>query len=317
MKNLSLLILFIFFFSSSFSQEANELTEEKLKAFFPQETGKFTLDQKSVVPFEELSINGLYKSTENSKDAFFVLLAEYKDAEERKEKSGLLLPDQYRQIMYEGYKAYEDEQRKQLMVFIGENLVIRAYKTGDGDVTLQQLRDALDAIDMLGLEEYAEFEEEHAESMEGVVVKQVESETEERDFDVFGRLADKPESYSSVEVEFDEIDCKNFNAEVKEKMKKQMGGGELVPWIVFLKKEQASTAWKDDGNLVFPKEGNDWLQCLSKNDLLWSPLEMPMFALRVKNIEAYPDRFVLEVESAGLNDFVSKGRVEMETGDNK
>jgi hypothetical protein len=90
----------------------------------------------------------------------------------------------------------------------------------------------------------------------------------------------------------------------------------VAPWTKALTPEQAMTADIADDRVAFAREGNDWLRCVTVNDLLWAP-QAPdygqVFLRRVLRVEASPDAVVFHTRDAGLDELVLQGRIEVES----
>lgn len=283
---LTVVLAFLFVPHISSSQIREHLSKDTLTALLPKEIGDYKLDQISVAPDfvtpeNSIILNGLY--TTEGDNAFFIQLGHYQDYDQRKDAN---MWDSKDYTTFKGYPSFRKASMPTVSVYLGDRFDVKAYKAG-GEIDTASLHNALEFIDFKRLEKLLNIDKK---------------ETEE-------------ENIPAEEITLKEIDCNAFNSDLKEQMKKQMGA-KLVPWIHFLKEKQAGTAKIQDDKIVFPKKGNDWLLCVKKNDILWSPLDMPMFLLRVKEIEEKPDRFIFKTEKNGFDDVIIKGKVEMKAGDN-
>lgn len=86
----------------------------------------------------------------------------------------------------------------------------------------------------------------------------------------------------------------------------------FVPWLHPLSAERSLTAEVSEDQLVFPREGNPWLACVKRNDILWSPLARSFrhtFAVRVLDVTKKADRVVFQTENVGLDDILGGIRI--------
>lgn len=288
---------FLLFSNKIFAQQSEHLPKDSLSTIFPKTIDGYKLDKISmapdfVTPDNSIVLNGLYAMEGGNE--FFIQLAHYQNAEQRKSANNWL---EEPQTTFKGYPSYKKSDAPTVSVFVGNRFDLKAYRAG-GDIDTTDLYDALKAINMQHLEKILEINKTKTftaknEDKEQAGLKEVDVE----------------------EVVLEEIDCSKFNDDLKEEMKKQIRAG-LVPWVHFLKEKEAGSAKIEENNILFPKKGNDWLQCVKRNDIIWSPMDMPVFLLRVKAIREKPDRFIFTTENAGLNDVIIKGKIKVKADGN-
>lgn len=87
---------------------------------------------------------------------------------------------------------------------------------------------------------------------------------------------------------------------------------EAVAWTSPLTDEEVADAEITDNRIAFRKEGNPWLACIQRNDILWSPLASDarlQFLRRVLEITDADDRIVFQTRSAGLTELFRRASI--------
>lgn len=301
-----LIVLFLFILAGVFTkpllaQAENQhektiklLSKDSLIKFFPKEFGTYILGQISEPPFQSdppkgIFLNAVYNS-EQVDNYYFIQFAHYRSPEIMLEmlnqnwKSSIVNNTAIEQE-YKGFFMREDPDVAKASVYLGEELEVSIY--GGKQANIDDIYAALEKINLKGLNNL--IREDNSKD-----------ETENKE--------------TGDIVEFNKFNCDSLNYDLREKMTDEMDA-ELVPWSHFLKANEASTAAINENEMIFPRKGNDWLQCVNKNDILWSPMEMPMFLKRVKEITINNDEVILITENAGFPDVMYRGKIKMEAGE--
>lgn len=260
-----------------------------LRAFLPEQFGAYTFDQASAPPFgqvEETNLNAVYEAEDGR--ALFVVLS-HRPPGTRHVPGG-----DASETTFHGYPAFEEASVPRLTVHVGETVDVAAYGVA-GEVQMEDLYNALESLDGLGIEALAAADVEPVAAPEPV--------------------APMPEPAVPVSDGEPREGCA-FNEAYSTEAARQFGI-QLAPWTKALTPEQAMGAEIEDERLTFAREENAWLDCVAEQDLLWAP-DAPdyghVFLRRVLAIEERPDAVVFHTRNAGLDELILQGRIELETG---
>jgi hypothetical protein len=300
----SLVLLLTSFFFTVHAQTGNPsgaqsklIHPEDLMSLFPEETGNYKFSQISNPPIHSIPpkimvINALY--VVDREKSLFLQMIHYRKPVYRFEQSyrnweaGLRTKESIERT-YKGHTAYQKEDSPKISVYIGDAFEVVTYSSS-GEATLDDLNKALDAVNFTQLEKL--IKQYYAGNDDSKSIKN----------------SKEKQSSTTENVKYATIKCDTFNSAFKEKIKKELNIQKIAPWTHMLEGKQSATAKIEDNLLVFPKKGNDWLQCVKLNDIIWSPWDMPMFIRRIKEINEESDSMVLKTENADLNEVMLESK---------
>lgn len=264
---------------------ACELVDQAtLSSPLPERFAGFEYHQESVAPAigdaprESITLNVLYRNADG--EAVFITVSHFcpgrRDAESGASWKARVEHGDATETNYRGHTAYMQQEPAAGAVHIGEDLELGAHAASPG-TQWSAIEEAVEMVRIAELEALAAPDRHQTAA---------------------------PGDPTPAECSVDEA----YQREVLESI--GAGNAELWPWVHLISAEQAEDVELtdgriSDGRIAFPREGHPWLDCVQRNDILWSPLSSHahrQFLRRVLEISEEDDRYVFQTRSAGLDE---------------
>ncbi len=301
---------------------------DRLRAPLPERFFGYEVADASVAPPigddapESITLNVLYETEDG--EAIFISVSHFcpgrREAETEAHWRSMVDLGRASATSYRGHTAYIQVDPPAGAVHVGEDFEVASHAASAG-VAWDDVEEAIEVVRMDELEALAASAQDETADVAARETPKGTGAPAAEDRSVPEHRPRQPAAADRTAPSEAGRNC-SFNEELRSRLPDELGGGEieLWPWAHPLSNEQVADAEITENRIAFPKEGNPWLECINRNDILWSPLATDpnrQFLLRVLEVTPSSDQIVFQTRSAGLDELFQHARIRVEEDDSK